>query len=105
MAKNTTICLRIDGQLKSEAEIVLRQLGLSTSEAIKIFLSAVRIKKGLPFPVQLENEQTVPAKPLLYSSRETILSLRGKYTNMASSEEFALLKQEESDLEERRLRR
>ena len=105
MAKNKTICLRIDGQLKAEAEDVLHQLGLSTSEAIKIFLSAVRNRKGLPFPVQLEKEQAVSTQPAISSGREAILALRGKYKNMASSEEFALRKQEEIDFEESRLRR
>jgi len=38
MSKNVTICLRIDIKLKSESKAVLRQFGLTTSEAIKIFL-------------------------------------------------------------------
>jgi DNA-damage-inducible protein J len=105
MAQNTTISLRIDGQLKTEAEDVLRQLGLSTSEAIKIFLSAVRLKKGLPFPVQLEKEHALPVKSTFSSQRDSLLSLRGKYTKMSSSEDFALRKQEEIDIEDNRVLR
>jgi len=49
MAKNATISMRIDDQLKSDVETIFHQLGLTTSEAIKIFFAAVRNRKGLPF--------------------------------------------------------
>jgi len=105
MPKNATICLRIDGQLKSESEAVLRQLGLTTSEAIKIFLCAVRNRKGLPFPVQLEEGQadSVPLEGL--SRRKSILALRGQYNDMPPSDDFSRRKHVEIDEEEGRLRR
>ncbi|CAG1020409.1 type II toxin-antitoxin system RelB/DinJ family antitoxin [Geobacter sp.] len=95
MSKNVTICLRIDTQLKSESEAVLRQLGLTTSEAIKIFLSAVRNRKGLPFPVQLEEGQadSVPAERL--PRRKSIQALRGQYRDMPPSDDFSRRKQSE----------
>lgn len=100
MAKSATICLRIDENLKRDSETVLRQLGLSTSEAIKIFLSAVLNRKGIPFPVQLD----VTAPEAVSPSRQSILSLRGQYRNIASSDDFARRKQVEIDNEESRLR-
>ncbi|MBT1074652.1 type II toxin-antitoxin system RelB/DinJ family antitoxin [Geobacter grbiciae] len=103
MPKNSTICLRIDSQLKQESEAVLRRLGLSTSEAIKIFLSAVRNRKGLPFPVQLEDEQA-SVSPAVPGRRQAVVSLRGQYREMPLSEEFSRRKQEEIDHEESRLR-
>jgi len=57
MAKSATISMRIDGQLKSEAETIFQQLGMTTTEAIKIFLTAVRNHKGLPFQLQVAAEQ------------------------------------------------
>ena len=60
MAKSATISMRIDGQLKAETETIFQQLGMTTTEAIKIFLAAVRNRKGLPFQVQVVSEQ-VPA--------------------------------------------
>jgi addiction module RelB/DinJ family antitoxin len=99
MAKSATICLRIDEKLKRESEAVLRQLGLSTSEAIKIFLSAVLNRKGIPFPVQLEEATPAVAAP----TRQSILSLRGQYLNIASSDDFARRKQLEMDIEASRL--
>lgn len=100
MAKSATICLRIDENLKRDSEVVLRQLGMSTSEAIKIFLSAVLNRKGIPFPVQLET--TTPATTAL-TTRQSILALRGQYLNIASSEDFARRKQIEIDTEANRL--
>ena len=99
MSKSATICLRIDENLKKDSEALLRQLGMSTSEAIKVFLSAVLIRKGLPFPVQLD-----VANPEAVSSlSQSLLSLRGQYRNIASSDDFAHRKQAEIDAEEGRL--
>lgn len=102
MAKSSTICLRIDEDLKKDSETVLRQLGISTSEAIKIFLSAVRNRKGIPFQVQLDSE--LPAVRTT-SPRQAVLSLRGQYQDLPSSDDFARRKQTEIDREEGRLRK
>lgn len=37
MAKTSTIHMRIDPELKMNAELLLNQLGLTTSDAINIF--------------------------------------------------------------------
>jgi len=99
MSKSATICLRIDENLKRDSEAVLRQLGMSTSEAIKVFLSAVLNRKGLPFSVQLD----VATPEAASSPSQSLLSLRGQYRNIASSDEFARRKQAEIDAEESRL--
>ena|SRR5450631_1708328 len=99
MSKSATICLRIDENLKRDSETVLRQLGMTTSEAIKIFLCAVRKCKGIPFPVQLN----VAAPETVSSPRLTILSMRGQYRNLISSDEISRRKQTEIDKEEGRL--
>lgn len=44
---------RVSPSLKSEAEEVFEELGLTTTEAIRMFLSQVRLRRGLPFPVTL----------------------------------------------------
>jgi DNA-damage-inducible protein J len=36
-------------------------LGLSTSEAIRLFLKQVELHQGLPFPFALPNQETVEA--------------------------------------------
>jgi addiction module RelB/DinJ family antitoxin len=44
---------RTDVGLKAEAESILKSLGLSYTEAINLFLNQVRMRKGLPFPVEI----------------------------------------------------
>ena len=101
MAKTATISMRIDEQLKSETEVIFHQLGLTTSEAIKIFLTAVRNRKGLPFQLQVVAEQASPQE-----KREKALdAIMGAYPMMTSSTDFARTKQEEIELEERKFHR
>jgi DNA-damage-inducible protein J len=49
--KTETVRARVDARLKKESEEVLESLGLTTTEAIRIFLQQVRLRQGLPFPV------------------------------------------------------
>lgn len=53
MSKTETIHIRIDSDLKENVSCLLEQLGISTSEAIKIFLNQVVLNGGLPFDVRL----------------------------------------------------
>ena len=53
MEKKATINLRIDNDLKIDAEQILNRLGLTMSTAITLFLRQVELTGGLPFPVQL----------------------------------------------------
>ena len=61
MAKTAMITTRVDPDLKADAEKVLRKLGISTTEAINLFLSQVRLRKGLPFDVKIPNKTTLKA--------------------------------------------
>ena len=51
--KETYVRARVDADLKAETEDVLKRLGITTTEAIRLFLSQIRLRKGLPFPVEL----------------------------------------------------
>lgn len=53
MAKETTVRARINENLKVEAEEVLRELGITTSQAINIYFSQIVLRQGLPFDVVL----------------------------------------------------
>jgi DNA-damage-inducible protein J len=56
--KTATIRARTEPGLKADAERVFRKLGISSSEAINLFYSQVRLRKGLPFPVEIPNAVT-----------------------------------------------
>jgi DNA-damage-inducible protein J len=60
-AKTLMIHARIDPKLKKSAESVFSEIGISTTEAIRLFLKQVELHKGLPFPVSIPNEQTIAA--------------------------------------------
>lgn len=49
----------MDPDLKEEVEVLLCKMGISTTEAINMFFSQVRLRKGLPFPVEVPNSTTV----------------------------------------------
>ncbi|MGO4885034.1 MAG: type II toxin-antitoxin system RelB/DinJ family antitoxin [Bryobacteraceae bacterium] len=52
---------RIDPKLKKAAESVFSEIGISTTEAIRLFLKQVELHNGLPFPVSIPNEETIAA--------------------------------------------
>lgn len=45
--------LRVPAHLVAESEAILRSLGLSTAEAVRLFLTQVSLRRGLPFAVTL----------------------------------------------------
>ena len=58
MGKSQTVRARIEPALKRDAEAVLKKIGLTSSEAITLFLTQVRLSKGLPFAVRIPNKRT-----------------------------------------------
>ena len=58
MARTAMINARTERELKKEVEEILKSLGLSTTEAINIFFRQVKLRRGLPFPVEIPNEET-----------------------------------------------
>lgn len=61
MAKTETIRARVEPDLKVQAERVLRELGLSATEAITLFYKQVVLRQGVPFDVSIPNTATVEA--------------------------------------------
>jgi DNA-damage-inducible protein J len=53
---DTVIRSRIDATLKIEAQALLNRLGLSMSDAIRLFIYQVVAEKGLPFQVKLPKQ-------------------------------------------------
>ena len=58
MIKTATVRARDEPGLKADVEKLLHSLGVSTTEAITMFYSQIRLRKGLPFPVEVPNETT-----------------------------------------------
>jgi DNA-damage-inducible protein J len=56
--KSTTVRARLEPELKQETELIFEQLGISTTEAIRIFFKQVKLQRGLPFEMKIPNEVT-----------------------------------------------
>ncbi len=59
MAKTAVVRARIEPELKTDAEYILRELGLSPTEAVTLFYRQIQMRRGLPFEVRIPNEVTL----------------------------------------------
>lgn len=60
-AKTGYINARVEPKLKKSAEAVLDKIGLSTTDAVTMFLKQVVAQKGLPFSAKVPNRETIKA--------------------------------------------
>jgi len=56
--KTSAVHARIEPQTKEKAEEILRSLGLTPTEAIRIFYTQISLRGGLPFPITIPNKLT-----------------------------------------------
>lgn len=56
--KTAKINARLEPELKAQTERVLDDLGLSITEAIRLFFKQIVHQRGLPFDVRLPNAET-----------------------------------------------
>ena len=68
--KDAIVRARVELGLKEEAERVFESLGISTTEAIRIFLTQVKLRRGLPFGVEIPADSDLLLPP---SSRQAAL--------------------------------
>lgn len=55
MSKTALIQTKIDPKLKQDIDILLSSLGITTSQAINMFLKQVLIHGGIPFQIKADN--------------------------------------------------
>jgi len=55
---NTTLQVRVNSKLKKEATKIFESLGLDMSSGVKMYLTQVVLKKGIPFQALTENGYT-----------------------------------------------
>lgn len=63
MAKTDILHIRIEPSVKQRAEETLKDLGLSITEAINVFLNQVILNDGIPFEIKKPryNKETIQA--------------------------------------------
>ena len=59
--KSAMVRARIEPGLKTKAEKYFDLLGLSTTQAITLFYKQVEIHRGLPFEINIPNDETIAA--------------------------------------------
>ncbi|MCA1795062.1 MAG: type II toxin-antitoxin system RelB/DinJ family antitoxin [Desulfobacteraceae bacterium] len=58
MTRTATIQTRVDPVVKQNAQIILKKLNISMSEAISMYLSQITLHNGIPFEIKLPNDLT-----------------------------------------------
>ncbi len=61
--KTAMLHIRIEPEIKEEADYIFGQIGITTSDAVKIFLRKAIYSSGFPFEVKAPvlNEETIAA--------------------------------------------
>lgn len=104
MANQSFIQVRVDDDLKQEANAVLNEIGIDMPNAIRMFLKRVVLERGLPFETKLPSmdpisAECIPEKPFLLVSMEEYLTLlcqvpAGKITRRDDIEKYLAKKHE-----------
>jgi DNA-damage-inducible protein J len=71
---DTMVRARVDPKLKDETDKIFSELGISTTEAIRMFLAQVRLRRGLPFSVGLpsDNEDLLTTPEMRQSALDSV---------------------------------
>jgi DNA-damage-inducible protein J len=70
------IYIRIDEQLKEKAAETLDTMGLSLSDAVRVFLVRVVAEKQMPFSLKVPNAETLSS---MAEAEEIIVAKRARY--------------------------
>ncbi len=76
MSSSTMIHVRIDEQIKKKAAKTLEAMGLSLSDAVRVFLVRVAAEKQMPFSIKVPNAETLSA---MAEADEIIVAKRARY--------------------------
>ena len=63
MARTANVFVRVEPEVKEEAEKVLNELGIPMSNAVGMFLRQVALQRGIPFEMKLPDRT-----PLVYGA-------------------------------------
>lgn len=57
MPRAAMIHARMEQELKQSVESIFRELGITTTEAVTLFYKQVKMRRGLPFAVEVPDEE------------------------------------------------
>jgi DNA-damage-inducible protein J len=76
MAKTVNMCVRVDPELKAQAEIILEQLGMNMNGTINMFLTQIVREKRVPLNLSLNNDKEVLPDIYIYQNRKEKTALK-----------------------------
>jgi len=91
MATTSMVHIRVDDEIKAQATETLAAMGLSVSEAVRLFLVRVVADQALPFELKVPNARTRRA---MAEANEIVRSRRARFAT--ADELFANLKKNSS---------
>lgn len=77
-ATTTMVHVRVDENIKAQAAEALASMGLTVSDAIRIFLTRVVADKGLPFAIKAPNASSRAA---MAEASEIVKTRRARFAN------------------------
>ncbi len=78
MAASTMVHVRVDEKIKTQAAETLASMGLTVSDAIRVFLTRVVADRALPFAIQAPNASSRAA---MAEAKEIIQSRRARFAS------------------------
>jgi DNA-damage-inducible protein J len=81
MAGTTMVHVRVDEQVKAQATETLAAMGLSVSDAVRVFLMRVIAEKQMPFALKVPNAETQVA---MIEAEEIVRSRRARFSTAAA---------------------
>ena len=80
MATTSMVHVRVDEQIKAQAAETLAAMGLSISDAVRVFLMRVIAEKQMPFALKSPNAETRTA---MAEADEIARTRRARFNNVA----------------------
>lgn len=87
---STLVQVRVEENIRNEANEILHNLGLDLSSAVRLFFNRIILSQGLPFSMQLQNEGQIEEinntnssnQGLTFNPSEYLLSLEGSANDL-----------------------
>ena len=76
LAELTSLNIKIDRELKNQADILFNAMGMTLTTAVNVFVRQAVQEQAIPFMIRLDNDRaaTINAKKALQESRAQALS-------------------------------
>jgi DNA-damage-inducible protein J len=78
MTASTVVHVRVDDKVKTQAAETLAAMGLTISDAVRIFLMRVVADKQMPFAIKVPNQETRAA---MAEADEIVRSRRARFNS------------------------